>query len=349
MGFPFLIRKGRFLPILFASTRAKPLDAACNPLGPPRRGNSGWDSPFSSRPIRNAGVSLSREAEALGCRGQSSQTKSRAADDGTERSRGNGQRESRLGFLFFFRKKPLSSNFIRSGKGEAFGCRVQSTRPAAQRKFRLGFPVFFLSYAKRWRVAFEGGCSPWMPRAILPAEIPCCRRQHGTKQRQRAEGIPVGIPLFLIRKGRFLPILSAATRAKPLDAARSPPGPPRRGNSGWDSPFSSYPMRNGGVSLSRGAVAPGCRVQSSQTKSRAADGGTKRSRGGRMRDCFPVFTPRRGFPRFLLILFETVACRFRGGCSPWIPRAILLAEIPCCLRRHGTKQRQRAEGIPVSF
>ena len=279
MGFPFLIRKGRFLPILFASTRAKPLDAACNPLGPPRRGNSGWDSPFSSRPIRNAGVSLSREAEALGCRGQSSQTKSRAADDGTERSRGNGQRESRLGFLFFFRKKPLSSNFIRSGKGEAFGCRVQSTRPAAQRnfrlgfpvffrpihnggmslsrglkpldtagnpprrspvlptaardeaeatgrgnpgwdsplsyskrplssnfirsdkgealgcraqstrpaaqrKFRLGFPVFFLSYAKRWRVAFEGGCSPWMPRAILPDEVPCCRRRHETKQRR---------------------------------------------------------------------------------------------------------------------------------------------------------------------
>ena len=253
MGFPFLIRKGRFLPILFASTRAKPLDAACNPLGPPRRGNSGWDSPFSSRPIRNAGVSLSREAEALGCRGQSSQTKSRAADDGTERSRGNGQRESRLGFLFFFRKKPLSSNFIRSGKGEAFGCRVQSTRPAAQRNFRLGFPVFFPSYPQRRHVAFEG------------------------------------------------------------------------------------------------AEALGYRGQSSQTKSRAADGGTKRSRGGRMRDCFPVFTPRRGFPRFLLILFETVACRFRGGCSPWIPRAILLAEIPCCLRRHGTKQRQRAEGIPVSF
>ena len=103
---------------------------------------------------------------------------------------------------------------------------------------QLGFPVFFLSYAKRWRVAFEGGCSPWMPRAILPDEIPCCLRQHGTKQRQRAEGIPVGIPLFLIRKGRFLPILSAATRAKPLDAARNPLGPPRRGNSGLNStPF----------------------------------------------------------------------------------------------------------------
>ena len=116
----------------------------------------------------------------------------------------------------------------------------------------MGFPVFFLSYAKRWRVAFEGGCSPWMPRAILLAEIPCCRRQHGTKQRQRAEGIPVGIPLFLIRKGRFLPILSAAARAKPLDAACNPLGPPRRGISGWDSPFSSRPIHNGGMSLSRG-------------------------------------------------------------------------------------------------
>ena len=217
MGFLFLIRKGRFLPILSASTRAKPLDAACNPLGPPRRGNSGWDFPFSSRPIRNAGVSLSREAEALGCRGQSSQTKSRAADGSTGRSRGNGQRESRLGFL------------------------------------------------------------------------------------------------SLIRKGRFLPILSAATRAKPLDAACNPLGPPRRGNSGWDSPFSSRPIHNGGVSLSRETEALGSCVQSSQTKSRAADGGTARSRGGRMRDCFPVFTPRRGFPRFLLILCETPACRFRGG------------------------------------
>ena len=249
----FSFEKSRFLPILSAAARAKPLDAACNPLGPPRRGISGWDSPFSSRPIHNGGMSLSRGLKPLD-------------------TAGNPPRRS----------------------------------------------------------------------PVLP-----------TAARDEAEATGRGNPgwdsLFLIRKGRFLPILSAATRAKPLDAARSPPGPPRRGNSGWDSPFSSYPMRNGGVSLSRGAVAPGCRVQSSQTKSRAADGGTKRSRGGRMRDCFPVFTPRRGFPRFLLILFETVACRFRGGCSPWIPRAILLAEIPCCLRRHGTKQRQRAEGIPVSF
>ena len=116
----------------------------------------------------------------------------------------------------------------------------------------MGFPVFFPPYPQRRRVAFAGGRSPWMPRAILPDEIPCCRQQHGTKQRQRAEGIPVGIPLFLIRKGRFLPILSAATRATPLDAACNPLGPPRRGNSGWDSPFSSRPIHNGGVSLSRG-------------------------------------------------------------------------------------------------
>ena len=116
----------------------------------------------------------------------------------------------------------------------------------------MGFPVFFPPYPQRRRVAFAGGCSPWIPRAILPDEIPCCLRQHGTKQRQRAAGIPVGIPLFLIRKGRFLPILSASTRAKPLDAARNPPGLPRRGNSGWDSPFSSRPIRNADVSLSRG-------------------------------------------------------------------------------------------------
>ena len=106
--------------------------------------------------MRNAGVSLSRGAVAPGYRGQSSQTKSRAAFGSTGRSRGNGQRES-----------------------------------------RLGFP-------------------------------------------------------FLVRKGRFLPILFASTRAKPLDAACNPPGPPRRGNSGWDSPFSSRPIHNGGVSLSRG-------------------------------------------------------------------------------------------------
>ncbi len=252
MGFPFLIRKGRFLPILFASTRAKPLDAACNPLGPPRRGNSGWDSPFSSRPIRNAGVSLSREAEALGCRGQSSQTKSRAADDGTERSRGNGQRESRLGFLFFFRKKPLSSNFIRSGKGEAFGCRVQSTRPAAQRNFRLGFPVFFPSYPQRRHVAFEGaealGYRGQSSQTKSRAADGSTGRSRGNGQRESR----LGFPSFLFEKAAF---------------------------------FQFYPQRQGRSPWMPRAVHPARRAEE-----------------------IPV-----GIPRFLLILCETVACRFRGG------------------------------------
>ena len=289
-----------------------------------------------------------------------------------------------MGFLFFFRKKPLSSNFIRIDKGEALGCRAQSTRPAAQRKFRLGFPVFFLSYAKRWRVAFEGGCSPWMPRAILPDEIPCCRRQHGTKQRQRAEGIPVGIPLFLIRKGRFLPILSASTRAKPLDATCNPLGPPRRGNSGWDSPFSSRPIRNADVSLSRGLkpldtacnppsrspVLPSAARDEAEATGRGNPGWDSplsyskrplssnfiRSDKGEALGCRAQSTRpaaqrkfRLGFPVFFPSYPQRRRVAFAGGRSPWILRAILPDEIPCCLRRHETKQRQRAEGIPVSF
>ena len=207
----------------------------------------------------------------------------------------------------------------------------------------MGFPVFFLSYAKRWRVAFEGGCSPWMARAILPDEIPCCLRQHGTKQSQRAEGIPVGIPLFLIRKGRFLPILSAATRAKPLDAARNPPGPPRRGNAGWDSPFSSRPIHNGGVSLSRGLkpLDTACNPprRSPVLPSAARDEAEATGRGN----------PRWDSPFSSRPIHNGGVSLSRGGCSPWIPRAILLAEVPCCRRRHGTKQRQRAEGIPVGI
>ena len=190
-GSSFLCEKSRFLPILFASTRAKPLDAACNPPGLPRRGNSGWDSPFSSRPIHNGGVSLSRGLKPLdpACNPprRNPVLPTAARDEAEATGRGNPGWDSPLSYS----KRPLSSNFIRSDKGDALGCRAQSTRPAAQRKFRLRFPVFFPSYPQRRRVAFAGGRSPWILRAILPDEIPCCRRRHGTKQRQRAEGIPV--------------------------------------------------------------------------------------------------------------------------------------------------------------
>ena len=168
-----------------------------------------------------------------------------------------------VGIPLSYSKRPLSSNFIRIDKGEALGCRAQSTRPAAQRKFRLGFPVFFPSYPQRRRVAFEGaealGYRGQSSQTKSRAADGSTGRSRGNGQRESR----LGFPSFLFEKAaffqfypqrqgrspwmpraihpacraeeipvgipRFLPALSATPacrfrgRLKPLDAARNPP------------------------------------------------------------------------------------------------------------------------------